>query len=217
MAPDTVLPDAPPLTDTPAPPPPVTDAVPETTFRPIPLETYAGVSVLERVEQFAFSRVGQWVAWVLFIVSASALAWVGYQAVDALQANEAAMLQASVAPEPLPPQDVATLLPPETVQTLTNPERFPSDTAAKRRRPPQQKKAHPKQPPETPPPLGSVNPNTAPASLLQRLPGVGPKLAERIIQYRKQHGPFTSLDELNNVKGIGEKKLMKMRRYLSIN
>ena len=58
--------------------------------------------------------------------------------------------------------------------------------------------------------------NSASAKELQVLPGIGPKIAERIVKYREEHGPFKSLDDLTKVKGIGEKKLEKIRPFLKI-
>jgi len=64
----------------------------------------------------------------------------------------------------------------------------------------------------------SVNINTADAaSLASEISGVGQKLAASIIQYRKQHGPFKSIDELTAVKGIGNKLLEKNRKKLQLN
>lgn len=51
---------------------------------------------------------------------------------------------------------------------------------------------------------GKVNINTADAKTLEALEGVGPSKAEAIVEYRKEHGPFKSLEALANVKGIGE-------------
>ena len=56
--------------------------------------------------------------------------------------------------------------------------------------------------------------NTASAEELQRLPGVGPKMADKIIDYRMQVGEFRSASDLTNVGGIGEKKLAKMAPFL---
>lgn len=56
-----------------------------------------------------------------------------------------------------------------------------------------------------------VNLNQAGVADLQDLPGVGPALAERIVAYREAEGPFQSIDQLTEVKGIGTKKLEKIR------
>jgi comEA protein len=61
-----------------------------------------------------------------------------------------------------------------------------------------------------------ININKASVSELTRLPGVGPRIAERIYEYRKQVGKFKSVEELLNVKGIGPKKLEKMRPYITL-
>ena len=57
--------------------------------------------------------------------------------------------------------------------------------------------------------------NTSTSEELQLLPSIGPVMAQRIIAYRERYGPFTSLDALRNVKGIGPKTLQKFRYYLS--
>ncbi len=62
---------------------------------------------------------------------------------------------------------------------------------------------------------GVVNLNTATASDLERLPGVGEKASARIIAYRKQK-PFTRVEELVKVKGFGRKKLEKLRPHLAV-
>ena len=49
--------------------------------------------------------------------------------------------------------------------------------------------------------------NTGDAAALDALPGIGPVLSERIVTYREEHGAFVYLEELRNVKGIGEKRL----------
>lgn len=63
---------------------------------------------------------------------------------------------------------------------------------------------------------GLININTADAALLQTLPGIGPATAQRIIEYRNQHGRFRSVDELDNVKGIGPKRLERIRPLVTV-
>lgn len=54
---------------------------------------------------------------------------------------------------------------------------------------------------------GVIDVNSATAEQLQTLPGIGPVIAQRIIDYREENGPFGSVGELGNVSGIGEKRL----------
>lgn len=65
-------------------------------------------------------------------------------------------------------------------------------------------------------PAAKVNINTATAAQLSELPGVGEKLAARIVEHRQKQGPFKSTQELMNVKGIGEKNFQKLQPYLSV-
>jgi len=64
--------------------------------------------------------------------------------------------------------------------------------------------------------IETIHLNQATAEQLQALPGVGPALAERIISYRDEHGPFRSVDQLAEVKGIGQAKLAKLKEQLTI-
>jgi competence protein ComEA len=61
-----------------------------------------------------------------------------------------------------------------------------------------------------------VNLNTATVEQLQSLPGVGPAMAKRILEHRTKVGKFTKIDEILNVKGIGEKRFQKMKDRLVI-
>jgi competence protein ComEA len=67
-----------------------------------------------------------------------------------------------------------------------------------------------------PVPTGKVNLNTASVEQLQTLPGVGQKLAARIVEYRQKSGGFKSTQELVNVRGLGEKNFQKIQGYLSV-
>lgn len=57
--------------------------------------------------------------------------------------------------------------------------------------------------------------NTADAETLTLLRGIGPRLAQAIIDYRKINGPFQSIDEIDHVKGIGPRTLATVRNYLT--
>ena len=61
-----------------------------------------------------------------------------------------------------------------------------------------------------------VNVNTASTEELQALPGIGPALARSIADYRDEHGPFRSADELLEVEGIGGAKLDKIRDGITL-
>lgn len=63
---------------------------------------------------------------------------------------------------------------------------------------------------------GVVNINTAGASELEALPGIGPALAARIVEYRDGHGPFASVDDLTDVPGIGPAKLEALRSQATV-
>lgn len=58
--------------------------------------------------------------------------------------------------------------------------------------------------------------NNADIDLLVTLPGIGNKIAQRIIEYRNTYGSFTSLEELKNVQGIGDKIFEKIKSYICL-
>lgn len=62
----------------------------------------------------------------------------------------------------------------------------------------------------------TLNVNTAGETELTQLPGVGPSLARRIIEYRQANGPFQTADDLQNVAGIGPSKFAKMEPYIRV-
>ena len=68
-----------------------------------------------------------------------------------------------------------------------------------------------KKPPERP-----VNLNTANSEQLQQVPGIGPATADKILKMRKSYGPFKSVDDLLAIRGLGQKRLDKMRKYLTV-
>jgi competence protein ComEA len=66
---------------------------------------------------------------------------------------------------------------------------------------------------ERPSPL---NLNTATEAQLEALPGVGPAMATRIVEYRKKNGAFKKAEDLMNVKGIGEKSFLKLKALITV-
>ena len=61
-----------------------------------------------------------------------------------------------------------------------------------------------------------VNLNTATQAQLETLPGVGAKAAQRILEYRQKNGNFKKVEDLMNVKGIGEKAFLKLKPLLTV-
>lgn len=61
-----------------------------------------------------------------------------------------------------------------------------------------------------------VNINTATQTELETLPGIGPSLALKIINYRNENGKFSSIEEIKNVSGIGESKFEDLKNYITI-
>ena len=69
---------------------------------------------------------------------------------------------------------------------------------------------------EAKPASAPINLNTATAAELEKLPGIGQKVAARIVEYREKHGPFKKVEELMNVQGIGEKSFLQFRSQLTV-
>jgi comEA protein len=65
-------------------------------------------------------------------------------------------------------------------------------------------------------PSGKININTANQSQLESLPGIGPVIAKAIIDYRIAHGGFKSIEEINNVKRIGDQTYGKIKDLITI-
>ncbi|MNN13496.1 ComE operon protein 1 [compost metagenome] len=63
---------------------------------------------------------------------------------------------------------------------------------------------------------GLIHINSAGLNELQNIPGIGVKKAQAILDYRNQHGAFTSINDLTKVKGIGDKMLQKMKPHIGL-
>ena len=63
---------------------------------------------------------------------------------------------------------------------------------------------------------GKININTASSVILETLPGIGPVLASRIVEYRSENGPFSSIEELSKVEGIGSKTLLDILNLITV-
>ncbi len=61
-----------------------------------------------------------------------------------------------------------------------------------------------------------ININTASQAELESLPGIGPSLARRIIEYRETHGPFSSIEDIKKVPGIGEALFSRIKDYITV-
>jgi competence protein ComEA len=64
--------------------------------------------------------------------------------------------------------------------------------------------------------VAKINLNTATAEQLESLPGIGPAMAKNILEYRNKVGKFNRIEEIINVKGIGEKMFLKLKNRLIV-
>ena len=61
-----------------------------------------------------------------------------------------------------------------------------------------------------------INLNAATVAQLEALPGIGPKMAERIVDYRDKNGGFKKIEELMNIQGIGEKNFLRIKDLITV-
>lgn len=61
-----------------------------------------------------------------------------------------------------------------------------------------------------------INLNSATAAQIASLPGIGPKTADLVVQYRTKNGPFKKIEEIMNVRGVGEKSFLKIKDRLTV-
>ncbi len=66
------------------------------------------------------------------------------------------------------------------------------------------------------PEITAIDINHASAEEFEKLPGIGPELAKRIVRYREKHGPFRRIEDLMAVRGMGPKKWRAIRPYLRV-
>jgi competence protein ComEA len=69
--------------------------------------------------------------------------------------------------------------------------------------------------PSAAPAVGPIHLNTATVEQLDELPGVGPVTAQKIVDYREQHGAFSSVDDLDAIPGIGPARLEQLRELVA--
>jgi competence protein ComEA len=61
-----------------------------------------------------------------------------------------------------------------------------------------------------------VDLNSATREQLMQIKGIGPSLADRIVEFRKENGPYRRVEDILKVRGIGEKSLSKLKPYLKV-
>lgn len=135
---------------------------------------------------------------------------------DARVQEVKAEARAAVAAEaPVSAQDVAALLPPAPAAAPSAPAAAESASAAAQTAaaaPEAAERRSTRKPRFT----GRMNLNTATAEQLMRLPRIGEAMAQRILDHRRQHGRFPSVDALTAVRGIGDKTLALLRPHLYV-
>lgn len=132
---------------------------------------------------------------------------------DARVQEVKAEARAAVAAEvPVSAQDVAALLPPAPAGAMQSVPAGATQTAATEAAPEAAERRSTRKPRFT----GRMNLNTATAEQLMRLPRIGEAMAQRILDYRRQHGRFPSVDALTAVRGIGDKTLALLRPHLYV-
>lgn len=122
--------------------------------------------------------------------------------------------QASIVLQPYSAPDESTLtLSPELLPAVQDDETHQlTPTKKKSKKATRAKSQKPKKP--AVPPITNIN--TATQAQLELLPGIGPKMAERIVTHRKTQGAFQRIEQIQDVKGIGEKKFEALKPYLKI-
>ena len=63
---------------------------------------------------------------------------------------------------------------------------------------------------------GAININTASATEIEALPGIGAKTAALIVEYRQKNGPYKKIEDLMNVRGVGEKSFLKLKNQITV-
>ena len=108
-------------------------------------------------------------------------------------------------------REVLVTLPPETVMPTVPPTEPPVRSEPSKQTEPKKSSGSSERKVTFP-----VNINTASKKELDALPGIGEVLAQRIIDYRSANGPFSTVDDLTKVKGIGAKTLEKLKPYATV-